>query len=274
MFAPEDIPTLFQLLAEATERFGTSAMARVQQAFLIASGGQPRETNNSLQQPDLWFPGLTAKAWYEPSDYPDAVGELERNWEVIRDELVALCGGNGGFQGYRQERKVFYSSDEWKVCYFRFGSANVEDNRQLCPKTSAILDRIPRLAQLAMFSALRPGGHILPHCGTNNCKITLHLGLKVPRDCEMRVGSQSRTWTEGRCLLFDDSFEHEVWNRSNATRFVLLLDVWHAELTDAEVWILSEIVARVNPTQRDRELDRMMTERLHEERPTWETTGA
>jgi aspartyl/asparaginyl beta-hydroxylase (cupin superfamily) len=35
-------------------------------------------------------------------------------------------------------------------------------------------------------------------------------------------------------VVFDDSFEHEAWNRSDKPRVVLVLDVWHPELEPAE----------------------------------------
>jgi len=38
--------------------------------------------------------------------------------------------------------------------------------------------------------------------------------------------------------VFDDSFEHEVWNNSTESRVILLVDVWHPELTLNERVIL------------------------------------
>ena len=51
----------------------------------------------------------------------------------------------------------------------------------------------------------------------------------------MRVGNETpRRWVEGEVLLFDDSYEHEVWNLSKAARLVLIVDMWHPMLaTDA-----------------------------------------
>jgi aspartyl/asparaginyl beta-hydroxylase (cupin superfamily) len=60
------------------------------------------------------------------------------------------------------------------------------------------------------------------------------LGLVVPPDCVMRVGDAQRSWRERDALLFDGSFEHEGWNRSDQTRWVLILDIWHPELNEAE----------------------------------------
>ena len=87
----------------------------------------------------------------------------------------------------------------------------------------------------AYFSRLAPGTHLNAHCGPTNARLRLHLGLVVPDGCSIRVGDEVRTWVEGRCLLFDDSFEHEVWNNATSERLVLIVDVWHPDLElDAE----------------------------------------
>lgn len=36
--------------------------------------------------------------------------------------------------------------------------------------------------------------------------------------------TKTRTWSEGDVLVFDDTTEHEAWNRSDQTRTVLLFD--------------------------------------------------
>jgi len=42
--------------------------------------------------------------------------------------------------------------------------------------------------------------------------------------------------TEGQCVAFDDSFQHEAWNgHPDTARVVLIVDVWHPDLTDPEV---------------------------------------
>nr|CAD7438769.1 unnamed protein product [Timema bartmani] len=49
------------------------------------------------------------------------------------------------------------------------------------------------------------------------------------------------TWKEGKILIFDDSFEHEVWHNGSTMRLVLIIDVWHPELTDQEKKSLPDI---------------------------------
>ena len=62
----------------------------------------------------------------------------------------------------------------------------------------------------------------------------MHLPLVVPPGCAFRVGNETREWVEGRAWAFDDTIEHEAWNRSDRTRVVLLFEVWRPELSAAE----------------------------------------
>ena len=80
----------------------------------------------------------------------------------------------------------------------------------------------------AFFSFLAPHNYIPPHRGITKGIIRCHLALTVPKQRDqlgLRVGDESRHWEEGRCLVFDDTFEHEVWNRTDEERIVLLIDV-------------------------------------------------
>jgi aspartyl/asparaginyl beta-hydroxylase (cupin superfamily) len=63
--------------------------------------------------------------------------------------------------------------------------------------------------------------------------------VKVPDgDCAIRVGDETRRWHEGKCLVFDDYFEHEAWNRTDEDRLVLIVDLWHPGLSATEVTLL------------------------------------
>ena len=93
--------------------------------------------------------------------------------------------------------------------------------------TARLLAQTPDIRN-AMFSILAPRMHIPPHRGPTNGIIRIHLGLIVPGGadaCRIRVGDQIFGWEEGKCVVFDDSFEHEVWNDTDHERVVLFFDV-------------------------------------------------
>ena len=85
-----------------------------------------------------------------------------------------------------------------------------------------------------LFSTLRPGTHLRPHCGSTNTRLTAYLGIVIPPGCSIRAGNEWREWREGEVLVFDDSWEHEVRHRGGEDRVVLLINFWHPELAEHE----------------------------------------
>jgi aspartyl/asparaginyl beta-hydroxylase (cupin superfamily) len=115
---------------------------------------------------------------------------------------------------------------DWKIFPLIAYGIRSQPNIALCPKTWRILQCVPGL-KTAMFSILEPGKPIPPHRGPYNGVLRLHLGLIVPEPRDrlgIRVGVERRHWEEGRVLIFDDAFEHEVWNEATQTRVVLFVD--------------------------------------------------
>ena len=62
----------------------------------------------------------------------------------------------------------------------------------------------------------------------------MHLPLIVPAGCQFRVGGETRQWRVGEAFAFDDTIEHEAWNRSGERRAVLIIDVWNPHLSEHE----------------------------------------
>jgi hypothetical protein len=71
----------------------------------------------------------------------------------------------------------------------------------------------------------------------------------------MRVGREYFQWKAGESVIIDDSFEHEVWNRGEGHRVVLILDIWHPELRE------ENRAALVDETRFDGAVAKFMTER-------------
>jgi aspartyl/asparaginyl beta-hydroxylase (cupin superfamily) len=233
---------LSDLMSEARARYKPSELQRVEDAFLMASGQKDSVLSpDLLQRPSFYFPGLTAKPWHNPNDF-ESVAMLEASYEVIKHELLNLLNKRVGFQPYLEKHIV--ASGEWNAFYIRSSGMVFEENQASCPETAKVITSLPRIGEMAMFSALNPGAHIKAHCGRWNLRLTIHLGLIVPENCEFRVASEIRSWQEGKCLIFDDSFEHEVWNKSDRTRFCLLVDIWHPDLSPIEIEIM-EAAARI-----------------------------
>ena len=95
-----------------------------------------------------------------------------------------------------------------------------------------------------LFAVLSPGSRLRPHCGSTNARLTAHFGVRVPPGAQIRAGAETRTWTEGDCIVFDDSFEHEVWHDGDDDRVVLICDLWHPD-----VHLATMIEPLLNPRQ-------------------------
>lgn len=155
--------------------------------------------------------------FYEPEQYPFVL-PLQAAWSTIRDELLAL---SESYFVKWPERSIY--DGNWTVfALSRLGEA-IEPHTRLCPHTAALLAQVPGLVN-AGFSSLAPGTYIGPHVGYTQEVLRCHVGLVTPPDCAIRVDKQTRGWTPGSCFVFDDTLEHEAWNRSDLTRVVLLFD--------------------------------------------------
>lgn len=85
---------------------------------------------------------------------------------------------------------------------------------------------------------MAPNTHICEHYGPTNKKLRVFLPLIVPDSslCWIRVNHEKRFLEEGKCLIFDDSFLHDAANEcSESPRIVLILDIWHPDLSEEEV---------------------------------------
>lgn len=116
------------------------------------------------------------------------------------------------------------TSTAWKTYTFRFFGIDHKPNLDSCPTIKKILHEIPEIVT-AEFSLLEPDTHILPHRGYSNQVLRAHLGLLVPiGDIGIRVNNETKVWTEGGILIFDDSLEHEAWNKTKKQRVVFMFD--------------------------------------------------
>ena len=166
---------------------------------------------------------------FDTSKFPWAI-ELEKNFDVIHRELQGILGMREYiplFHDLSPDQKRISTGENWRTFFLKGFGYEAEQSWKRCPETMKVLSKIPNLRS-AFFSILGPNYHIPHHQGVTKGLIRCHLGLIVPdqRDqCVMRVDDQICQWEEGRCLVFDDTYDHEVWNKTDQERVVLLMDV-------------------------------------------------
>ncbi len=165
---------------------------------------------------------------YDPATFP-WVAAVESRWRDIRRELDAILPRSAEMMSFHEiapEVSTITRDDRWKTFFLVALGERMEANCRRCPETARILESIPGLVT-AFFSILAPGKHIPAHRGAYNGLLRYHLGLIVPEPrnrCRIRVADRVLHWEEGRSIVFDDTFNHEVWNDTDGTRVVLFVD--------------------------------------------------
>lgn len=156
------------------------------------------------------------------------VRDIESNWMDIRKELDGVLKFRDdipNFQDISSDQKAITKDDKWKTFFLYGYGFKSEQNCSLCPKTAELMEQIPGM-KTAMFSILDGHKHIPPHRGPYKGVLRFHMGLIVPEPdkCKIRVGNDYSHWEEGKGMVFDDTFNHEVWNDSELQRVVLFVD--------------------------------------------------
>lgn len=189
--------------------------------------------------------------------------QLLKQPKTVKRDCYKAVGGHHRVGG-RDDGKVLGKGDWREVVLFSEDSEAAKAARTHFSKTVEYLRKlIPEHVRMAesgfgeiIISRLAEKSHIKAHCAPNNTRLTVHLGLDVPAgvvvpvgaqgeskqtaeneqkakqeldlpQCRIRVGEEWRGWQTGKCLVFDDSFEHEVVNDAALSRTVLLIRFWH-----------------------------------------------
>ncbi|MET4568926.1 aspartate beta-hydroxylase [Rhodanobacter soli] len=257
-----------QVLEPLRQRYGRSELARVEDCLSIYLGEKAMTPPDSRQRPKfLYFPSVPSQPYYPRERFPWQA-ELEANTAVIREELRAVLSQPQDLEPFLQTDSPQDAADlvrssgtraAWDAYFFHRHGERYDAHCARCPQTAALLDALPLVyvrehSPETLYSVLRPGTHILPHRGVTNTRLVTHLPLIVPPDCALRVGGEIHAWQEGRCVTFDDTFEHEAWNNSGETRVVLILDSWNPDLSEAERAAVNDLVGAIGDFNRESEV--------------------
>jgi len=195
----------------------------------------------------LHYPFLPADEFFDREHFP-WLAEVEAATATIVAELKAILADPGPRltpyvslpPGVPESKWTgLDKSLEWGAFHLWKEGERFDEACARAPRTAALVESLPLChikgrAPNVLFSILKAGGHIPAHTGVTNVRSVTHLPLIVPEGCEFRVGGEKRSWVEGRAFVFDDTIEHEAWNRSDRDRAVLIIDVWNPYLSDHE----------------------------------------
>ena len=241
---------VWQLWAAAAERDATlppaerKAAAEGIHAMAVQRGVWLRVEQRPLQllaeHAMLGVPWLDDLARSHP-----ACAQLAANYASIREEGLAALAAGSGFGVTRDAAAIRgrgLALGDWTSLGLYTNGRRHGCHAALLSRTIELIGQGPLRRDAAsnplgssFLSLLAPGARLRPHCGPTNARLRVHLPLLVPPahagECVMRVGlGPPRRWEEGQLMVFDDSFEHEVWNETALPRLVLIVDIWHPGL--------------------------------------------
>ena len=238
-------------LAEALEAASDRDRSRAEAARDMMLGRRERPPNGCH---GFFYPLLPTDEFFDLGHFP-WLEQLEAATPVIRAELEAiLADPNPGLAPYidmppgtpRNLWSGLDGSSDWSALHLWRDGERIDAVCERAPQTAELVEslplaRIPGRAPAVFFSILKAGKTIPPHTGVTNIRSIVHLPLIVPKRCGFRVGSETREWREGEALVFDDTIEHEAWNRSDQDRALLILDCWNPHLSEDEQAIILKI---------------------------------
>jgi aspartyl/asparaginyl beta-hydroxylase (cupin superfamily)/Tfp pilus assembly protein PilF len=204
----------------------------------------------------MHYPFLPADEYFDREHFP-WLEQLEAVTDVIRAEVRAILDRRDDVlrpyvamaPGTPENKwSVLDGKRDWSALHLWNEGRRVDEACALAPRTAAIVERlplckIPGRAPSVFFSILRAGKHIPAHTGVTNVRAIVHLPLIVPGPCEFRVGGETRAWEEGKAFAFDDTIDHEAWNRSDKDRAVLIIDTWNPHLSEDERTMIAQLFA-------------------------------
>eukprot|EP00928_Gymnodinium_smaydae_P016804 TRINITY_DN16357_c0_g8_i1.p1 TRINITY_DN16357_c0_g8~~TRINITY_DN16357_c0_g8_i1.p1 ORF type:complete len:465 (-),score=57.64 TRINITY_DN16357_c0_g8_i1:140-1534(-) len=233
--------------------------------------------------------GLKAMPMWDVSQFPESYRRLERkdDFETVAKEVVTslekflltpAAKGDSPLQPTKGMPKVhaiekfnrdgdriarsgewvtedrgLHRSKSWYEMTLFSGGKRTKACRSL-PKTCSLLE--DALSEACRWkkgglklSAMGPGTEVLPHTGSSNSRLRLHFGIQVPAGATLRVADRNYTWHDGRVMIFDDSFEHAVWQLGDKYRIVLNADLPHPDLSKEQ--LKGQFVKRVTDFKKD-----------------------
>ncbi|MDX1914919.1 MAG: lipid A hydroxylase LpxO [Methylophilus sp.] len=173
------------------------------------------------------FSKVPTTPYLPASQFPE-LQTITDAWEMIREEAIHLreqeriaaakSNNDAGFNS-------FFKTG-WKRFYLKWYDAHHPSASIYCPKTVALLQSIPSV-KAAMFAELPPGAHLNPHRDPYAGSLRYHLGLETPNhnDCYIRVDGENYSWRDGQAVMFDETYVHEAYNKTQADRIILFCDV-------------------------------------------------
>lgn len=173
------------------------------------------------------FSRVPSTPYIDAKEFKD-LAVLDANWQMIREEALALAaqGGIKASSTYNDAGFNSFFKTGWKRFYLKWYDSNHPSAMELCPKTTALLKTLPSI-KAAMFTELPPGSRLVRHRDPYAGSLRYHLGLVTPNDdrCFIDVDGERYSWRDGKSVVFDETYIHYAENTTDQDRIILFCDV-------------------------------------------------
>jgi len=197
-----------------------------------------------IQECHSYVPGLTIKPFWDPKDFDWAMS-LESCYSDIREEFDTVTAnmqrlqreGNNIWAGALTEDASSYG-EGWQTLVLMDRGRWDPVNANLFPKTAEAIYKSKVPATEIFFACMEGPSSIKKHSDFTNFVLTSHLALDIPysgeNKCRLTVGNETREWINGKSYVFDTSLLHDAENDSDQMRYILMMRLWHPDLTSTE----------------------------------------
>uniref|UniRef100_A0A8C7I8J7 Aspartate beta-hydroxylase domain-containing protein 2 n=1 Tax=Oncorhynchus kisutch TaxID=8019 RepID=A0A8C7I8J7_ONCKI len=236
---------LYHSLQDYAKRYTWSGMGRVHKG--VRDQGRYLTSRPTIQRPEVFFlPDLPSAPFFSRDAQKHDVELLERSFPALLAEFESIYhspparAGSSLPLGWKSNSTPH---GQWWTFYLLNQGTPLALNARRCPRAWRVLGQLRTFIANnvfgnACFSVLTPGALITEHYGPTNVRLRCHLGLRVPSSCELVVGGEPQCWSEGSCLLFDDSFLHRAFHEGgpeDGPRVVFMVDLWHPNVAAEKV---------------------------------------
>jgi aspartate beta-hydroxylase len=197
---------------------------------------------------------IVTPAVLDASAYFPASRAFAGMWEKLRCEAMAVAEGLGQIPRFHEimaEQAPISDNDgrDWRLFILKAYGIEFPNNMAKCPLLAELVRTRPEVLS-ASITFLGPRKHIPQHRGPFRGVLRFYLGLSVPQAADgepavmMVLDGRNYRLGNGKWLLWDDTYPHEVWNESDEVRIALFLDIWRPYMP-LDLWIMSKAILAI-----------------------------
>lgn len=180
-----------------------------------------------------WFPNLSFAEYLDPQQFEPAL-LLESHQEALQNQALSIPAPmwhrDTGTEMVKGRADVFYLHEQGikreRNCQLMSAAANIAE---IASDMRIILGSV-------YCWRIAPNSRTAPYVRSTNMQVQCCLPVVLPDgETGLAVGGHRRDWTAGHCIIYDNSgAPARLWNSTSEDLILLVIDLWHPDLTRPE----------------------------------------